>query len=81
MLTLDLLNDSVWSKTASAVLKATAEAVALQFFSILLCRGVSGIGWVAGFSQPTLLGINVGLTIEPLAQPTVTSLVIRFISK
>jgi len=29
--------------------------------------------WVAGFSQPTLLGINVGLTIEPLAQPTVTT--------
>ena len=29
--------------------------------------------WVACFSQPTLLGINVGLTIEPLAQPTVTS--------
>ena len=33
----------------------------------------SGIAWVACFSQPTLLGINVGLTIEPLAQPTVTS--------
>jgi hypothetical protein len=48
----------IWSKTASAVLKATAEAVALQFFSI-----------------------NIGLTIEPLAQPTVTSLVISFFSK
>ena len=24
------------------------------------------------FSQPTLLGINVGLTIEPLAQATAT---------
>jgi hypothetical protein len=48
----------LWSKTASAVLKATAEAVALQLFSI-----------------------NVGLTIEPLAQPTVTALVIMFLVK
>ena len=31
------------------------------------------IGRAACFSQPTLLGIHVGLTIEPLAQPTVTS--------
>ena len=34
---------------------------------------MNGVGWVACFSQPTLLGIDVGLTIEPLAQPTVTS--------
>ncbi len=31
------------------------------------------VGRVACFSQPTLLGINVGLTIEPLAQPTAKS--------
>ena len=34
---------------------------------------MNGVGWVACFSQLTLLGIHVGLTIEPLAQPTVTS--------
>ena len=30
-------------------------------------------GWAAYFSQPTLLGIHVGLTIESLAQPAVTA--------
>ena len=34
---------------------------------------LSGVCWAACFSQPTLLGINVGLTIEPLAQATATS--------
>ena len=33
----------------------------------------SVVGWVTSFLQSTLLGINVGLTIEPLAQATVTS--------
>ena len=38
------------------------------YFLVFRC-----VGSVAGFSQPTLLGINVGLTIEPLAPATLTS--------
>jgi hypothetical protein len=33
----------IGSKTATADLKATAEAVALQFFSILLCCGEGAV--------------------------------------
>ncbi len=54
----------------SAVLFAIAKAIALHHAKHL---NLSGVAWVACFSQPILLGINAGLTIEPLAQPTVTS--------
>ena len=30
----------------------------------------STVGWAAAFCNPTLQGLYVGLTIKPLAQPT-----------